>query len=50
MVRVKELSCASRGLKKIIVVIVIIQIGVENKSYWSLQVIFLQYGDREAEQ
>lgn len=41
MVRVKELSCARRGLKNIIVVIVIIiQTGVENKSYWLLQVIF----------
>lgn len=42
MVQVNELSCASRGLKNIIVVIVIIiQTGVENKNYWSLQVIFL---------
>lgn len=41
MVQIKELSCASWGLKNIIVVIVvIIQTGVENKSYWSLQVIF----------
>lgn len=40
MVQIKELSCASWGLKNIVVIVIIIQTGVENKSYWSLQVIF----------